>query len=117
LFAHELDRIIELARECGADTDPIILDRLARAFQDLSAMKAMGDRILDAYVREGTLGPEASVSKLSWSAYHKRVAELGVDILGIDALEWRGDGPLRWYRADEPGAGNSPTSWLSVYLL
>lgn len=116
LFAHELDRLFAMATDRGADRDPLIRARLARCFADLVAMKSMGDRILDAYMRDGSLGPEASVSKLFWSEYHQRVTELAVDILGPDALSWEGDTPIRWFRADDPGAPNTSASWLTVYL-
>lgn len=116
LFAHELDRLFDLARERGADHDQLLMVRLARCFADLLAMKSMGDRILDSYIRGGQLGPEASVSKLFWSEYHQRVTELALDLLGPDALVWDGDRPIRWFRADDPGAPNSSASWLNVYL-
>jgi alkylation response protein AidB-like acyl-CoA dehydrogenase len=116
LFGQELDRIVALMRETGADADPELRTRLADLFMRLWAMKAMGDRILETYVRDGSLGAESSVSKLFWSEYHKAAAALGVDALGTAALRYEGDGPLRWYRADEPGAPNSSRSWLEVYL-
>lgn len=116
LFAHELDRLMEVARERGVAEDPLLKTRLARCFTDLLAMKSMGDRILDSYIRGGSLGPEASVSKLFWSEYHQRVTELALDILGPDALTWQGDRPVRWFRTDDPGAPNSSASWLTLYL-
>jgi alkylation response protein AidB-like acyl-CoA dehydrogenase len=116
LFAQEFERVIALAREVGADRNPGTRARIARSYKELAVMKAMGDRILSGYVRDGSLGPQASISKLYWSEYHKRIAELGVDLLGIDALTWEGEGPMRWFRTDEPGARNSSTSWLAVFL-
>ena len=116
LFAQEFERVIALARETGADKDPGARARIARSYAELAVMKAMGDRILEGYVRDGSLGPQASISKLYWSEYHKKTAELGVDLLGIDALTWEGEGPMRWFRTDEPGARNSSTSWLTVFF-
>ncbi|MDH3047231.1 acyl-CoA dehydrogenase family protein [Gordonia alkanivorans] len=116
LFAHEFDRVLTLVRERGADRDPAIRARLARSYAELSAMKAMGDRILDSYIRDGSLGPAASVSKLYWSEYHQRLSSIAVDVLGSDALYWEGDQPIRWFRADDPGAPNSSASWLAVHL-
>ena len=116
LFAQEFERLIALARETGADKDPGVRARIATSYKELAVMKAMGDRILEGYVRDGSLGPQASISKLYWSEYHKKVAELGVDLLGIDALTWEGEGPMRWFRTDEPGARNSSASWLTVFF-
>jgi len=116
LFAQELDRLFTMAKERGADTAPGTRERLARAFVGVSVMKSLGDRILAGYVRDGSLGPESSVSKLYWSEYHQQTTKLAVDILGTDALTWTGDLPMRWYRADDPGAPNDSASWLSVHL-
>jgi hypothetical protein len=116
LFAHELERLVELAKERGADQQSVTRARLGRAFHEVGVMKALGDKILGAYIRDGALGAESSVSKLYWSEYHKRTARLAVDILGQDALHWEGDPPLRWYRTDDPGAPNNSASWLSIYL-
>lgn len=116
LFAHELERLIDLARQRGADLQPFTRERLGRAYQEVAVMKALGDKILASYIRDGELGPESSVSKLYWSEYHKRSARLAIDILGQEALQWEGDPPLRFYRTDDPGAPNSSASWLSIYL-
>lgn len=116
LFAHEFARVLALVRERGADRDPAIRARITRSYTELSAMKAMGDRILDAYIRDGSLGPAASVSKLYWSEYHQRLSSIAVDVLGQDALYWVGDPPMRWFRADDPGAPNTSASWLSIHL-
>ncbi|MFL6024162.1 MAG: acyl-CoA dehydrogenase family protein [Marmoricola sp.] len=116
LFSHELDRLFRLAKERGADTAPGTRERLARAYLGVSVMKSLGDKILAAYVRDGALGPESSVSKLYWSEYHQTTTRLAVDILGTDALTWEGEMPMRWYRADDPGAPNDSGSWLSVHL-
>ena len=49
-------------------------------------------------------GPEASVAKLFWSEYHKRLGEIAVGIEGTDAL-------IR-----PEGAGYPTTSWQNVFL-
>jgi len=116
LFAHELGRVFDMAKERGADLQPGTRERLGRAYLGVAVMKAMGDRILASYMRDGTLGPEASVSKLYWSEYHQGTTRLAVDILGRDALYWEGDVPMRFYRADDAGAPNDSGSWLSVHL-
>jgi alkylation response protein AidB-like acyl-CoA dehydrogenase len=66
-------------------------------------------------LRAGTLGPEASVSKLYWSEYHRRVTRLALDVLGADAMTLSGRLPLRAYRADDPGAANTTGSWVGSF--
>jgi alkylation response protein AidB-like acyl-CoA dehydrogenase len=115
-FAYELDRVFSLARERGADKQSVTRERLGRAYLGVAVMKALGDKILAAYIRDGSLGPEASIAKLYWSEYHQTTTRLAVDILGRDALSWDGDTPMRWFRSDDAGAPNDSSSWLSVHL-
>jgi alkylation response protein AidB-like acyl-CoA dehydrogenase len=58
-----------------------------------------------AQVAEGRPpGPEASVSKLFWSEYHKRLGEIALGITGADGL----------IRPD--GDGYPVTEWQNVFL-
>ena len=116
-FRAELDRLIQLARECGRDTDPVIRDRLAWCHIQVATMAYLGYRILTDYLRSGELGPEASVSKLFWSEYHQKATDLAMDILGARALVRDGRRPFRHFRTDEPGAPNTSNSWIDVCLL
>ncbi|MCU1343759.1 MAG: putative acyl-CoA dehydrogenase [Acidimicrobiia bacterium] len=114
LFRMELDRLMEMARERGKNTDPVIRDRLAWCYSRVEVMRYLGARILTDYLRDGNLGPESSISKLFWSEYHKVVGNLAVDIMGADALVVEGRRPIRAYRTDDPGAANSSASWLGA---
>lgn len=117
LFRAELDRIVCLAREHGRDRDPAIRDRLAWCYMKVETMRFLGYRILTQYLRDGVLGPEASISKLYWSEYHQHAVDLALAIMGADALVRRGRRPYRHFRTDEPGAENSTNSWIDVFLL
>jgi alkylation response protein AidB-like acyl-CoA dehydrogenase len=117
LFRAELDRIISLAREHGRDRDPLIRDRLAWCYTLVETMRFLGYRILTQYLRDGAIGPEASISKLYWSEYHQHAVDLALAILGADALVRRGRRPYRHFRTDEPGAVDSTNSWIDVFLL
>jgi alkylation response protein AidB-like acyl-CoA dehydrogenase len=114
LFRAELDRLMDMAGERGRNTDPVIRDRLADAFARCEVMRYLGLRILTGVLTTGTLGPEASVSKLYWSEYHQRVTRLALDVMGPDALVLEGRLPLRAFRTDDPGAPNNSGSWLGV---
>lgn len=115
LFRAELDRLVEMARERGRLADPLIRQRLAQAHVRCEIMRFLGLRILTGVLRDGRLGPEASISKLYWSEYHQSVTALALDVLGAEAMTVSGRGPLRSWRADDPGAPNTTGSWLGAF--
>jgi len=117
LFRAELDRLVALACEEGRDRDPVIRDRLAWCYTKVEVMRYLGNRILTAYLQSGELGPEASVSKLYWSEYHQKAADLALEILGVRATVCEGRRPFRHFRTDEPGAPSTTNSWIDVCLL
>jgi alkylation response protein AidB-like acyl-CoA dehydrogenase len=116
-FRAELERVVALARERGVIGDPAIRDHLAWCFMKVETMRFLGLRILTQYLRDGALGPEASVSKLYWSEYHQVVTDLAMAILGVAGTVREGRRPYRPFRTDEPGAVNSTNSWIDVFLL
>jgi alkylation response protein AidB-like acyl-CoA dehydrogenase len=78
-------------------------------------MRFLGLRTLTSVLTSGSLGPEASISKLYWSEYHQRATGVALDVLGADALALEGRGPLRAYRTDDPGAPNTTGSWIGTF--
>jgi alkylation response protein AidB-like acyl-CoA dehydrogenase len=114
LFRAELDRLLEMARTRGKTAEPVVRNRLADAYVRCEVMRFLGLRILTGVLRDGKLGPEASVSKLYWSEYHQQVTRLALDILGADAMTIEGRLPLRAYRTDDPGAPNTTGSWVGA---
>ena len=80
-------------------------------------MRLLGLRILTQYLRDGDLGPAASISKLYWSEYHQVAANLAMEIMGAAGAGARGPRPPRAYRTDDPGAPNSTASWEHVWML
>jgi hypothetical protein len=116
-FRAELDRIVQLARDHDVADDPRVRDELAWCYMKVETMRFFGYRILTQYLRDGELGPAASISKLYWSEYHQRAVDLALAILGADALVREGRRPFRHFRTDEPGALNSSNSWIDVFLL
>jgi alkylation response protein AidB-like acyl-CoA dehydrogenase len=115
LFRAELDRLLAMARERRAADDPRTRQRLADAYIRCEIMRMLGLRILTGVLTTGTLGPEASISKLYWSEYHQLVANLALDVLGAEATTIAGRLPLRAYRADDPGAANTTGSWVGSW--
>ena len=103
-FEREFWELAETARKYGRDTDPLVRQQLAWAYTGVQVMRFSGLRTL-AQVAEGRPpGPEASVAKLAWSEYHKRLGEIAIGIVGTDALI-RPEGP-----------GYPTTSWQNVFL-
>ncbi|MGW1681217.1 acyl-CoA dehydrogenase family protein [Saccharopolyspora sp. NPDC002376] len=82
-FRRELGGITELARENGAIEDPLLRDRIARAWVDLEALRCTVLRTLGS---DGPPGAESSVVKLLWSAFHRDLGELAMDVAGAGGL-------------------------------
>jgi alkylation response protein AidB-like acyl-CoA dehydrogenase len=85
-FERELNRLVELARQTGASGDPLIRDRLARAWIGLEAMRAHALRTLSA----GAGGTGPSELKLLWSRWHQELGELAMDVQGAPSMVARG---------------------------
>ena len=117
MFRHEYDRLVALAREYGRIDEPLIRARLAWCYERVEIMRLLGLRILTQYLRDGDLGPAASISKLYWSEYHQVAANLAMEIMGPAGLVPSGHVPPRAYRTDDPGAPNSTASWEHVWML
>jgi alkylation response protein AidB-like acyl-CoA dehydrogenase len=117
MFRAELDRLLALAVEYGRAGDPVVRDRLAWCYTQVETMRFLGYRILTGYLRDGALGPEASISKLFWSEYHQRMSELAMAIMGPHGLVPEGRQPPRAYRTDDPGVPNDTASWANIFLL
>jgi alkylation response protein AidB-like acyl-CoA dehydrogenase len=116
-FRAELDRIVQLARDTGKIDDPVVRDRLAWCHMKVEIMRFLGYRILTQIVRDGKIGPAASISKLYWSEYHQKAVDLAMSLLGADGMVREGRRPNKHFRTDEPGAANTSNSWIDVFLI
>jgi alkylation response protein AidB-like acyl-CoA dehydrogenase len=80
-FQRELAALTELAEENGAAEDPVVAERLARAWMGLAVMRAHAVRTL------GSPAPGvAEVSKLVWAHWHRALGELAMTIRGARSL-------------------------------
>ncbi|WP_442817433.1 acyl-CoA dehydrogenase family protein [Streptomyces sp. NBC_01216] len=102
-FRRELEALITLARRNGALGDPLIRDRLVRAWSGLEALRAGALR-----------GTDPSAAKLSWSHWHRDLGELAMVVCGAAATVTGAPRALdRWQRlflfsrADTVYAGSS----------
>jgi alkylation response protein AidB-like acyl-CoA dehydrogenase len=78
--------LVEEARKRGRAEDPVVRQQLAWAYIQVELMRYQGLRLLSALAARREPGPEASVSKLFWSEYHKRFGEIATGVLGADTM-------------------------------
>jgi alkylation response protein AidB-like acyl-CoA dehydrogenase len=103
-FEREFWELVDTARKYGKNADALTRQDLASAFTGVQIMRFNGLRALAQAAEGKPPGPEASITKLVWSEYHKWFGEIAVGIVGTDALV-RPDGP-----------GYPTTEWQNVFL-
>jgi alkylation response protein AidB-like acyl-CoA dehydrogenase len=97
-YERELDALIDVARRNGAARDPVVRDKLARAWIGLQVMREQvlcmlaraddngTDNNRAGHTGEQAAGPvssaDASVVKLLWSRWHRDLGELAMEVLG-----------------------------------
>ena len=82
-FRREFGELVETARRTGAGADPLLRDRLARAWIGLEVMRAYA---LDTLGQSAGTGAEASVLKVLWSRWHRDLGELAMDVRGAASM-------------------------------
>ncbi len=81
-FRRELDHLVQTARARGRTTEPVLRQRLARAYAELEILRFNTLRSLSSI--DGPVAPpEASIIKLYWSSWHRGLGELAMDVLGM----------------------------------
>src|SRR5580693_7039324 len=103
-FQREFWDLVETARKRGKAGDPLVRQQLAWAYTQAEIMRFSGLRTLAQVAKGRPPGPEASVAKLFWSEYHKRLGEIAIGIEGSDGL----------LRPD--GDGYPVSTWQNVFL-
>ncbi len=102
-FRRELEAVIDLARRNGAAADPLVRDRIARAWTGLETIRFNALRMLSG-VAAGAPGPEASINKIFWATWHRELGELAMDVCGAGGM----------LAAGEP---YDLTDWQRLYLF
>jgi alkylation response protein AidB-like acyl-CoA dehydrogenase len=105
-FRREFDELVAAARRTGAGADPLLRDRLARAWIGLEVMRAYA---LDTLGEPPGNGAEASVLKVLWSRWHRALGELAMDVHGAASMV-RTD-------ADSPHPPNDLDMWQRLFLF
>jgi alkylation response protein AidB-like acyl-CoA dehydrogenase len=80
-FRRELTDLARLARRTGAGRDPLIRDRLARAWIGLQVIRVYALGTLD-----GNDEYRASILKVLWSRWHRDLGELAMAVAGAAGL-------------------------------
>jgi alkylation response protein AidB-like acyl-CoA dehydrogenase len=84
-FEREMAAIVTEARDNGQLHNPVVRDRIVRAWSGLRIMRWIALRGLAGH-EAGTPGPEASIAKLYWANWHRDLGNLGIDVAGLDGL-------------------------------
>jgi alkylation response protein AidB-like acyl-CoA dehydrogenase len=103
-YEREFWELAETARKRGSAADPVIRQQLAWAYGQVQIMRYSGLRTLAGMAEGRQPGPEASVNKLLWSEYHKKLGEIAMAIEGTDGL------------VRPEGDGYRTTPWQNVFL-
>jgi hypothetical protein len=117
MFREELNRMLILAESTGADRDPVIRQRLADCHIKVEIMRYLGMRALTDFLSGQHPGPDAAITKLYWSEYHKVSTELAMDILGPAGMVPTGREPSNSFQTDDPGTDPlGSASWAGTFL-
>ena len=92
-YSRELSGIAELAQRNGAADDPLIRERLARAWVGLRAMRSYALATMDVE-RSG----QDNVSKLLWANWHRDLGALAMDVMGKAGMTLKDGDFDQWQR-------------------
>jgi len=81
-FEEECRQVIEYAKKHDLARDAIVRQQLADAWIGVQIMKYNGFRTITKLLATGSPGPEASISKLYWSHWHRHLGELEMELMG-----------------------------------
>lgn len=81
-----VDRLIAAAHAAGRSGDPVLRQALADLWIRATVLGLTSDRVLGALRFGGSIGPEASILKLSLSTLFGRIGDLAMTVLGSEGL-------------------------------
>jgi alkylation response protein AidB-like acyl-CoA dehydrogenase len=94
-YARELSGVVALAQRNGSAEDPLIRERLTRAWVGLRAMRAYALATMDVEPGGQAVGKDC-VSKLLWANWHRGLGELAMDVAGKAGLVAEGGKFDQW---------------------
>jgi alkylation response protein AidB-like acyl-CoA dehydrogenase len=96
---------VDLARELGVDSDPLVRQQLAWAYTHCEIMRFQGLRLLADVIAKKEPGPASALNKMFWSEYAQRFAE--------HVTNWRG---MASTVLPENGSGYTLDRWQQAFL-
>ncbi len=87
-FDHYLKDRVEGVREKGTLKRADVREKIARLLVEKEVLRANGYRTLATLASGQAPGPEASLEKIFWSEYSRRLADGALDLLGLQAQLW-----------------------------
>jgi hypothetical protein len=95
---------VDLARELGVDSDPLVRQQLAWAYTHCEIMRFQGLRLLAEVIAKREPGPASALNKMFWSEYAQRFAEHVTNWRGMASTVLKGNSPGdyeldRWQQA------------------
>jgi alkylation response protein AidB-like acyl-CoA dehydrogenase len=85
--------LVELARQFGRDTDPLVRQGLADTYARYEIIRYLGMRVRTATSKGQTPGAEASVMKLFYAGHLKKLGDLAMSIQGAAGALLADDAP------------------------
>lgn len=86
-FETELNHIIAVAERNGSVHDPLMRQRIAKAWSQVQIMRINGLRSLAAVLsgkKDPGVAALGATNKINWSEYHQEVMKLAMDVLGME---------------------------------
>ena len=110
-----VDRLVDLAREKGVSSDPVVRQRLAGLASRAEILRYSGMRTLTAVLSGGAPGPESSINKIMWTELYQDITVAAVDLLGPAATAHDGIAAHVPLPPDATG-NNKPATWVNHLL-
>ncbi len=85
-FRQELDDLMGAAKSTGRLDDPVVRQELTQAYITLEVLRYNQLRMLTALSQDGVPGPEASIGKLFWASWHRKLGELWMLVRGTSGM-------------------------------
>ena len=85
-FRQELDDLMMAAKASGRLDDPVVRQELTQAYITLEILRYNQLRMLTALSQDGVPGPEASIGKLFWASWHRKLGELWMLVRGTSGM-------------------------------
>jgi alkylation response protein AidB-like acyl-CoA dehydrogenase len=80
-FRNELAEIIDAANANGQNRNPLIRQKIAKAWRGLQTMRASALRMLSGAESGALSGPQFTY-KIFWATWHRELGELAMEVLG-----------------------------------